>query len=65
MSIDYQGIIGALQQYNPLIAGVVVTDFNGNIKYATSNWNPDPTEIRRVINAWSGGSVSSVTISGV
>ena len=65
MSVDYQGIIGALQQYNPSISGVVVTSMMGGIYYNTPNWNPDADEVKKVVNAWSGGSSISVHLAGV
>lgn len=65
MSVDYQSIIGALQQYNPSISGVVVTSMMGGIYYNTPNWNPDPNEVKKVVGAWSGGSSISVHLAGV
>ncbi|MHA1793597.1 MAG: hypothetical protein ACTSVI_13210 [Promethearchaeota archaeon] len=65
MSIDYAGIITTLQQYNPSIAGVCVTSMMGDIKFTSANWNPNPAEIKRMVNAWRGGSAMSVTIGGV
>ena len=65
MSIDYGGIVASLQQYNPSIAGVIVTGMTGGIKFVTNGWNPDPNEVKRVINAWRGGASISVTLAGV
>ncbi|MEX2680546.1 MAG: hypothetical protein Q6373_003030 [Candidatus Sigynarchaeota archaeon] len=65
MSVDYVSIIATLQQYNPSIAGVIITTMTGDIIYCTSNWQPTPQEVKTVINAWRGGNSISVTLQGV
>nr|MDO8110283.1 profilin family protein [Candidatus Sigynarchaeota archaeon] len=65
MSVDYVSIIATLQQLNPSIAGVIITSMTGDIIYCTSNWQPNPQEVKNVINAWRGGNSISVTLQGV
>ncbi|HME54766.1 MAG TPA: hypothetical protein VKM55_21350 [Candidatus Lokiarchaeia archaeon] len=65
MSVDYVSIIDSLQQMNPSIAGVIITDMSGEIIYCTSNWQPSPQEVKNVINSWRGGNSVSVILQGV
>ncbi len=65
MSVDYVSIIATLQQYNPSIAGVIITTMTGDIIYCTPNWAPTPQEVKIVVNAWRGGNSISVTLQGV
>lgn len=65
MSVDYVSIINSLQQMNPSIAGVIITDMSGEIIYCTSNWQPSPQEVKNVINSWRGGNSVSVMLQGV
>ncbi|MBN2150208.1 MAG: hypothetical protein JW839_02060 [Candidatus Lokiarchaeota archaeon] len=63
--VDYVSIIATLQQYNPSIAGVILTSMTGDIIYCTPNWQPTPQEVKIVVNAWRGGNSISVTLQGV
>lgn len=65
MSVDYNSIIGTLQQYNPTIAGVIVTSMAGDMAFITPGWNADPNEVKRVVNAWRGGNSIAVTLAEV
>jgi len=65
MSVDYVSIIDTLQQMNPSIAGVIITDMNGDIIYCTSNWQPSTQEVKNVVSSWRGGNAVSVMLQGV
>jgi hypothetical protein len=50
---------------NSSIAGIILTDMTGDIIYCSSNWNPDPYDVKEVIKGWRGGIATSVNIKGV